>query len=309
MLSYRRRRDLMLKNHSTLTIFKCLCEVIYRNQIIVPAKLGRPCDIPKHKLIAFLLLWKMYGEVLEKMELDSELFLGKHYDHSSFAYHYKRLPPNAIELITWHYERLIIKMLEQEIVFHIYDSTAISTSVREERIRQGTRNKEKLTQKLHTTLGYDPPSRLVVVEAMLATDHHTSDAQGALMMQADKDWKGYDFGDKAYWTYDLTDATIDQGRVPIFKVKKTNVAKKTSNKGKIKNIWNGSNLERLYKEIRGLGEVLYGAATRAGLLISNCRLQSNQHKDALVIGLRQNVLTYLRLKALVYIIRKTRFCY
>jgi len=208
----------MLKNNSTLTIFKCLCEIVYRNKIVVPSKFGRPCQKPKHKIISFILLWKIYGEVLEKMELDSELFLGKHYDHSSFGYHYSQLLPQVIEEITWHYERLIVQMLEREIIFHIYDSTAISTSVREERIRQGTRNKERLTQKFHTTLGYDPPNQLVVVEAMLATDHHTSDSQGAIIMQNGKDWKGYDLGDRAYWTYDLTDATISQGRVPIYKI-------------------------------------------------------------------------------------------
>jgi hypothetical protein len=36
-------------------------------------------------------------------------------------------------------------------------------------------------------------------------------------------------------------------------------------------------------------------------------LVENQHKDGLIIGLRQNMLTYLRLKALIRIIRKTHF--
>ena len=66
-----------------------------------------------------------------------------------------------------------------EILLHIFDSTALSTSVREEKVRQGTRNKEKLTVKFHTMLGYDPPFQLVVVEGMLASDNHTSDAKGA----------------------------------------------------------------------------------------------------------------------------------
>lgn len=287
----------MLKNHSTLTIYKNLCEIVYRHQIIKPSKYGRPCDIPKYKLISFLLLWKSYNEVLEKMELDSELYLGKHYDHSTFSYHYKKLSISVIHRITSEYEKLILKVLEKELLFHIYDSTAISTSVREERLRQGTRNKEKLTQKFHTTLGYDPPNKLIIVESMLTSDHHTSDSKGALIMMENKNWKGYDLGDRAYWTYDLTDKTCEQGRIPIYKPKKGNLRKKLSKKAKLRKIWKGSNLERLYKEIRGLGEVLYGAATRAGLMHSNCRLEENQFKDALIIGLRQNLLTFLRVEA------------
>lgn len=287
----------MLKNYSTLRIFKGLCEVVYRRRIIPNAKYGRPCIIPKHKLISFLLLWKVYNEVLEKMEMDSELYLGKHYDHSTFSYHYRKLPEDVIYRTTSEYEKLCLQLLEQDVLFHIYDSTAISTSVREERLKQGTRDKQKITQKFHTALGYDPPHQLVIVEAMFASDHHISDSQGALIMMNDKEWKGYDFGDRAYWTYELIEKTIEQKRVPIFKPKKGNIRKKTSEKAKLQKIWEGSNLERLLKEIRGLGEVLYGAATRAGLIHSQCRLDENQHKDALVIGLRQNLFTFYRLEA------------
>ena len=65
--------------------------------------------------------------------------------------------------------------------------------------------------------------------------------------------------------------------------------------------------QRMYKDIRGTGEVLYGAATRYGLIHTNSRRDVNRRKDGLLIGLRQNLLTYLRLKALIGIIRKTRF--
>lgn len=296
----------MLKKSSILSIFKQLCEVVYRNKVIITSKKGRPCEIPKYKIISFILLWKTNGEGLEKMELDSEVFLNRHYDHSNFGYHYKKLSSEIIYNITSVYEKLCNGLLKNKIIFHIYDSTAISTSVREERLRQGTRNKEKITKKFHTALGYDPPNKLVLVEAMLASNHHISDANGALIMNKNKNWVGYDLGDSAYETYDLINETINQKRVPVFKPTKKPVRKKTSYKEKLRKKWNG-NLKRIYKEIRGIGEVLYGAATRAGLMMSNSRLTENQYKDALVIGLRQNMLTYLRLKALVRIIRKTPY--
>jgi len=293
----------MLKKNSFLSIFSCLCNVVKQNGLVRPCKRGRPCEIPKFKLISYILFQKCYHERLEEMELQSELYLKRHYDHGTFSYHYKRLDPRIIERITWHYERLIMQFLEREIIFHIFDSTGISTSVREERTRQGLRKKEKITQKLHTLLGYDPPNQLVVVEGCKATTNKTSDNQGALQMLRD-DLKGYSFGDSAYETYELTEQTEQRGLVAIYKPQKRPVGKKLSVKKRLRDRWDG-NPKRFYKEIRGVGEVLYGAATRAGLIKSECRLVENQHKDGLVIALRQNLLTYLRLEALIRFIRKT----
>lgn len=303
-IPYRKRRDLMLKKNSTLSVYNCLCNTAKQHAIIKIHRRGRPCRRPKHKIICYIVLWKIYGEVLEKMELDSELYLGVHYDHSSFAYHYKRLSADIIELLTWHYERLIMQFLEREILFHIFDSTAISTSVREERTRQGLRKKERLTQKLHTYLGYDPPNQLVVVEGIKATTNKVSDNQGALLMLRN-DLIGYSFGDKAYETYDLIEATELAGLFPIYKPQeKKSIRRTLTAKKRARDRWHG-NPRRLLKEIRGTVEVLFGAATRAGLIHSQSRLVTNQHKDGLIIGLRQNLFTYLRLKALIIIIRKT----
>ena len=292
----------MLKNNSSLSIFSCLCNVVKQNGLIRGCKLGRPCEVPKHKLISYILFQKCFNEVLEEMELQSELYLKRHYDHSTFSYHYKRLDPKIIERITWHYERLIMQFLEWEIMFHIFDSTGISTSVREERTRQGLRKKEKITQKFHTLLGYDPPNQLVVVEGCLATTNKTSDSQGALQMLRD-DLRGYSLGDSAYETYELTEQTEQRGLFAIYKPQKRPVKKGLSVKKRLRDRWDG-NAKRFYKEFRGVGEVLYGAATRAGLIKSECRLVTNQHKDALVIGLRQNLLTYLRLEALTELFEK-----
>lgn len=283
----------MLKKFSAKKIFLQLCDVVKQHQIIPLETRGRPCRIPKYKLIAYILYQKCYDNVLEEMEINSELFLDEHYDHGTFSYHFKRLTDEQIESIVWHYERLIMQKLEWEIQFHIFDSTAISTSVREERIRQGTRNKEKITQKFHTCLGYDPPNQLVVVEGCKATTKKVSDNQGALQMLR-SDLRGYSLGDGAYETYELIEKTEQNGLFPIYKPQNRTIRKTLSAKKRVRDRWDGNAL-RIYREIRGLGEVLYGAATRCGLIKSECRLAENQRKDGLVIALRQNLLTYLRL--------------
>lgn len=245
-------------------------------------------------------MWEGY----EKIELDSELFLKRHYDHGTFQYHYTNLSANMIIHLTAILEKKI-KEMTNEILLHIFDSTALSTSVRKERIRQGTRNKEKLTTKFHTLLGYDPPFQLVFIEGMLASDKHTSDAQGArIILKGKDDLKGYGFGDAAFETYDLIDECILKNLDTLFKPTIKTVRKKLSAKVQLRNIWNG-NHSRLYKEVRGSGESLYGGATRAGLIHTNSIREDNREKDSLIIGLRQNLFTYLRLKALIGIIRKS----
>jgi len=191
-------------------------------------------------------------------------------------------------------------------LLHIADSSALSTSVRVERIRQGTRNKVKLTTKFHTLLGYEPPNQTIVVEGMLASNNKLSDSKGAQTMLAGKDLKGYSFGDSAFETYDLIDQTLEQGLIPVYKPTKKSVSKKLSAKARLRKSWNG-NHSRLYKDIRENGEVLYGGATRCGLIHTNSIREDNRQKDALLIGLRQNLFTYLRLKVLIGIIRKSHF--
>ena len=300
--TYRQRRDLMLKKFSTATISSILEEEILRSGLLITFKRGRPCEVRKERIVGFLLFSRLMTDVYEQMELNSELYLGRHYDHGSFWYHYSSLSPMTIYNLTSILE-VKIKVLINEILLHIADSSALSTSVREERIRQGTRNKVKLTTKFHTLLGYDPPSQTIIVEGMLASDNKLSDSKGAQIMLAGKDLKGYSFGDSAFETYDLIDQTLEQELIPIYKPTKKDVGKKLSAKARLRKVWNG-NHSRFYKEIRGTGEVLYGGATRCGLIHTNSIREDNRQKDALLIGLRQNLFTYLRLKVLWELLEK-----
>jgi len=300
--TYRQRRDLMLKKFSTATISSILEEEILRSGLLIAFKIGRPCEVRKEKIVGFLLFSRLMKDVYEQMELNSELYLGRHYDHGSFWYHYSALLPMVICNLTSILE-VKIRSLIDEILLHIADSSALSTSVREERIRQGTRNKVKLTTKFHTLLGYGPPSQTIIVEGMLASDNKLSDSKGAQIMLAGKDLKGYNFGDSAFETYDLINQTLEQELIAIYKPTKKDVRKKLSAKARLRKVWNG-NHSRLYKDIRGTGEVLYGAATRCGLIHTNSIREDNRQKDALLIGLRQNLFAYLRLKILLELLEK-----
>lgn len=65
-ITYRKRRDLMLKNFSSLSITNSLGEVILRSGLLIISKRGRPCEIRKEKLIGFLLFANLCGRDMKK---------------------------------------------------------------------------------------------------------------------------------------------------------------------------------------------------------------------------------------------------
>lgn len=306
LLTYRKRRDRCLKKFSATTILNELTRTAQQSGTIPLFQRGRPCEIEKEKIVTYVLFQRLRHKGYEEMEQESELYLGRHYDHSDFQYHYTNLPTETVTSLTKIFRDKINQLINQTL-FHILDSTGLSTSVRVPRTRQGLRHKEKLTDKIHTLLGYNTAFQLIVVENILVTDHHTSDSKGGAKMLLELDLKGYSLGDSKYETYELIEITEEKGLIPIYNPTKQKVRKKLSAKARRRRVWHG-NPKRLYKEIRGVGEVLYGAATRSGLIHTHSRLLNNRQKDALLIGLRQNFYTYLRLKVIVYgFIRKSPF--
>ena len=304
-ISYWKRYDLMYKKYSKKSIISITENELKNKNIIKKHTRGRKTLVRKEKIIAFILVEKILVSPYREMELDGDAYLPHRYDHSLYQYHYSRLSEETLHEISLVFEQRCEQLLN-EIFLHILDSTALSTSVREERLRQGTRNKEKLTTKYHTMIGYDPPNQMVIVENSIASDNHLSDGKGGENMIEESKKKGYLFGDPAYETYDLLDCAKMIGLESVIKPTKKSVGKKLSVKAGLRKIWNG-NHSRIYKNIRGTGECLYGAATRAGLIHTNSIRDDNRKKDSLILDIRQNILSYLRLKGFELFIRQTRF--
>jgi len=292
----------MYKNTSKKTLISILELELVKHKLVTHYRRGRKTIVRKEKAIAFILVEKELANVYRGMELEGEAYLPHKYDHSTYQYHYSQLDLCVLAKISDIFSEKC-KHLLNEILLHIADSTALSTSVRVSRIRAGTRCKEKLTDKFHTILGYDPPNKIVIVEDTLASDHHLSDGKGAEKMVKNTKKKGFLFGDSAYETYDLIELACSEGLFPVIKPTKKGVRKKLSAKARLRKCWNG-NPRRLYKEIRGIGEVLYGASTRANLIHTKSVNKGNRRKDSLILAIRQNMFSYLRLKFISYFLDK-----
>jgi hypothetical protein len=286
--------DLFYKNYSKKGLYKEAITLVKRTNLVRRKRRGRPPTVHKHKSTAYILLQRMDKSSYRDMELEGDLFLPHKYDHSSYQYQYTTTNYLVLELLT---RMLCVKIeaLIGQAIFNILDTTGVSTTIKVPRLRQGTRQKEKLNDKLHIFLGYDPPHHVVYIKDTLATSNHVSDSQGGLIMTDRTKYKGDVFGDSAYQTYELIEQINEQEKRPFFKPAKKKIRKTLTPKAR----WAKDFHLRLYQEIRGLVETPFGGATKKNLLHTYSKLEENRRKDSLLVSLRQNFLTYLRLKVLL----------
>lgn len=247
-------------------------------------KRGRKLKFSPIEYAAFTCFEKMFGSKYREMELEADLHLKDKADHSTFARNYEKIPEKYVE-------NLISSFVKKEYNYIIADSTGISTKIRVERTRQGIRNKEKLADKLHIVIGYDPPNCSTVILGAKASSWNMSDSEAAMSILENKKFRAYFFGDSAYNTYDLHEQIKESGLIPMIKPDKKYIRKTRSTKAKAKKIF----LRNFYKNIRGIVETVFGGATNAGLITTFAKEEHCRRLDSLMIALRHNLIATMRL--------------
>jgi len=127
-ISYWKRYDLLYKNYSKVDLVRIIEVELRRSGLIVSNKRGRKRLVRREKSVSFILVEKIEGGVYRKMELEGDAYVVHKYDHSSYHEHYQSLTENILLHVIGIFENKCKTMLN-EIIFHIADSTALSTSV------------------------------------------------------------------------------------------------------------------------------------------------------------------------------------
>ena len=291
-MKYWKRYDSLFKNYSKKDLFeklKNLCTEL-GNPYTKQGVRGRKLKFNPIIYASYIALHKIFGHNYREMELESELYLGERIDHSTFARNYEKIPMEYIE-------GLIESLVNKEFTFWIADSTAISTTIRVARTRQGIRKKELLTDKYHIIIGYDPPSRTTMILGVKATDNHVSDSKAAIEILKNKKSNAYFLGDSAYNTYELHETLKKVGLYPLIKPDKRRIKKATSDKAKNIKLFS----KKIYREIRGVVETVFGGATNAGLILSFAKKEHNRRLDTLILALRHNLMANIRLSIINFI--------
>ena len=284
--TYWQQYDLLYKNNSKKSIYNKLKKQCKKQGLPYKKKdnRGRKPKFTPFEYAAFTLLQKIFRHRYREMELEADLYLGDKADHSTFARNYAKIPEDYVE-------NLIESLVEKEFSYWIADSTCMSTKIKVERTVQGIRNKVLLRDKYHIVIGYDPPTNSTMILGVKATDEHTSDSRGAIEILKGKQSHAYFLGDSAYNTYELHEVVKEVGLFPLMKPDNKGIRKKMSVKAKQVKLFS----KKLYQEIRGIVETVFGGATNAGLILTYAKKTHTRRLDTLMLALRHNLMASMRI--------------
>ena len=284
--TYWQKYDLLYKKHSKKSLFKKLKKECRKlgNPYKKKDNRGRKPRFSPIAYASFICLQKIFRHRYREMELEADLYLFDNADHSTFQRNYEKIGDGYLE-------QLIVSLVNKKFIYWIADSTCMSSKIRVERTVQGVRNKVLLRDKYHIVIGYDPPTNTTMILGVKATDEHTSDSQGAISIIKVKKSHAYFLGDSAYNTYELHDVVKSAGLFPLMKPDNKGIRKKLSAKASQVKLFS----KRLYKELRGIVETVFGGATNAGLILSYAKNDHTRRLDTLILALRHNLMANIRL--------------
>lgn len=299
--SYWQKYDLLYKKCSKKDLFKRL-----KNEC---KKLGMPYQKkdprgrkPKFSPItytAYLCVQKIFRHRYREMELDATLYLPDKADHSTFHRNFEKIPEE-------YFEKLVEQLVNKKFIIWIADSTGMSSKIRVPRTREGIRKKELLVDKYHIIIGYDPPTSTVQILGVKATDNKISDSKGAITLLKGKKSNAYFLGDSAYNTYELHEMIQEVGLYPLMKPDNKGIKKTLSVKARQVKMF----VKKIYKEIRGIVETVFGGATNAGLILSYAKKEHTRRLDTITLAIRHNLLSNIKtlIQSFMRQTRSARLC-
>ena len=289
-LTYWKRYDKVFKYFSSKKIYEKILEIV--KMLGEPFKKknnkGRKFKINPDEYTALIAFKISSGDDYRDMEIDSELYVKEHIDHSTFGKIFFRIPYDYLRKLL-QLTGLMLEDLLRHAKIHIPDSTKLSTDRYKEIIYRGKRRRVKETFKLHIIVQRHPKRKMTIIMDGLSSDAHVSDAEGAARMshvmhegdicEADR---GYDY-EKVY-------RACAERRV------RTNIKQQNKENGKGFRYRKKAKFHKqAYKKQRGIVETRFGAIENAGLTLAHYRTEETRFKYGLLLAFGQNINNLLRL--------------
>ncbi len=292
-LSYWKRYDLVFKHFSYKKLFKTILGFAKKlgEPFTKKSNKGRKHKIAPHEYASYMAFEIItHNSPYRDMELGSELYVGKHIDHSTFGKNFIKIPLEYFtKLLT-----IIAKFLESLLgtaLCYIADSSGLVTNTYYDTEYKGKPIRRRLDYKVHSLIGYYPNKGITYIKNALGTDKHTSDSKGAVKMLKD-----YNLG----WAYFSADSGYDfeclhkrikeKGFYPLVKPRKNKVNRAIVTK-KHRKIF----LERVYRELRHVVETIFGGFENKGLLKTKLKRPDTICKYGVVLQIRHNMQQLMKL--------------
>lgn len=292
-LSYWKRYDKVFKYFSSKRIYEELLKIVKKlgEPFEKKSRRGRKFKIDPKEYTAFIAFKISRGDNYREMELDSELFVDKHIDHSTFGKNFFKIPYEYLRKLLQLTGKLLEKLLKRTKV-HIADSTKITTDRYKEIIHQGKPRRIKEVYKLHTMIQRHPEKQITVIVDGIASDEHISDSEGAVRMMSvlrKRDLftadRGYDY-EKVYETCFTRNIKVN------IKPQKRSCGKHSVYRKKMIDSFS----EETYKQQRGVVETEFAGFENAGLVFTHYRSDDTRLKYGLILEIRHNINNLMRLR-------------
>lgn len=264
-------------------------------------KRGRKLGAEPEEYAAYLIFSWNEDHKFHDMERYSIKFLGKKLDHSTFGKIISRVPLLYFILLLEAFACRIEQLLHTAVIAFA-DSTGVSTGIYDERIHKGKKVKARKDFKLHVLAGYLPEHSLTYIKTALASDKHTSDAEGAKqMLERILEWLAYFLADRGYDAEKVHEACTKKGMIDVVK-RKDHKSKMATYRSLTDKFFNTNR----YKEIRGVIETIFGGLENKGLLKTRLRNPLTIFKYSLASAIFHNQRTsiFARLIKIIAIFSK-----
>ena len=292
-LTYWKKFDKVFKHFSGKKIYEEILKLV--------DLLGEPYKKKSNKGRKFKITPKEYTAIIafkissrdnfRDMELDSELYVDEHIDHSTFGKNFFKIPYDYLRKLLKLTGNLLEGLLGRTKV-HVADSTKITTDRYRDIVFQGKPRRVKGVYKLHTMIQRHPEKQMTIIVDGIATDEHISDSEGAVRMmtilkEGDKFTadRGYDY-EKVYKTCYTSRITTN------IKPQKRSCGKHSVYRKKMVKSFD----ETRYKKERGIVETEFAGFENKGLVFTHYRTNDARLKYGLILETRHNINNLLKLK-------------
>ena len=256
-------------------------------------KRGRPPKLPLWMYPCLAVLYVYFDDPFRETEKLLTLLTGKSLDHSNIIRWFGKLKRSYISSLTYEVHLQIIK--ENNKGDYVTDSSGVTCDRYQKTICRGETTQELINWKLHIFAQYLFILGLVSIVSVWSTHGDVGDSPiyRKHLLKRERVEKGrMCHGDKAYFGKENIEKTDDAGLVPNFVPKEISYTDPLLKKARCEY----NNEAR--KKNRGLVETPFGGLeTEMGMRI-RCRKTHHRNIVTCLLGLKHNIKTLLRVKAL-----------
>jgi len=281
-----------------LEVYKTIVEVL--EGLESPWKInkrGRPHKFHPKKHLSFCIFMRFFDLSLREMEGVIKLLVNKSLDHSTFGKNLKKINENTLQVLIKKLHITIDHKTKEGVI--ITDSTGISTDRYEECKIVMEDTKKIQEKKWHIITKYYYQSGLISIISTKSTPEHRHDSP-VFREIYDKSLckNNFVFADRGYDSSDNLKMIEESGSIPVIKIRYKYGWRYKGIRKKYKKLYL-EHTARMYKQIRGIVEGVFGGTqTRYGNK-TRCRLEKTRNISIMMLAVSHNIRTLMKSRVIL----------